>query len=279
MTTYDIGDFRWGFEMLEMMSGAFPESTDEWKREGLTGEYHPLGAGRRFIQGRAYSNGVYRQLVERPDGFWDDAVFIRTSTEITMLSSRIVNSNKAAHVAHHYGVTLLDACGQPVPFTELKESDPIYVPTIPQRASRPACSGKYTMSMFLDEMGDTVVHRVAAAIMVGLGEEYGQWQIGETVSLVQAYPHFKNSKGVEFWPFVLRSDGEIEIPFQWILKREPFTSDPQAVEQLGNAIRALVGWRALWRYTGRPRFSLALLEHSVDKFVAIIKTFKEVACV
>lgn len=92
-----------------------------------------------------------------------------------------------------------------------------------------------------------------------------------------AYPFFYHAS-VDYWPCVLRTDGDIEIPFQWVSKREPFASQSGLVDLFAEQLRKVFGTRVIFLTKGRPHFPCSVLSDpsKMRRFKDIMVWFEQV---
>ena len=78
-------------------------------------------------------------------------------------------------------------------------------------------------------------------------------------------------KSTSYWPIGIRTDGQIEIIFQWLSQREPF-NDESLREELLNRINTIPG-ASINRIIGRPTIQLSILsdENSMNNFLTTLK--------
>jgi hypothetical protein len=255
---FDPQDYRWGADLEGVMAGSVVIDP-EWQPFGYTGEFHPLGPGHRYIQGRAYSNGVYRQCVERPDGNWDDCMIVREPAPggLMILQQRLVVPAVAARLANANGVVLMGNDGNPIPFTSSVPTKeiPVYVPRV-ANARKPVGAG-YDLKMFVAEIENEDLRDLMTDLSDFFTDLFGHWYVGEKAQYGVAYPYFY-SGNVEYFPAFFRTSGIIELQYQWIAKRSPFTSKP-IFEQFTRKMAAIFGQSAGSNITGRPVFQMAVL--------------------
>jgi len=78
-------------------------------------------------------------------------------------------------------------------------------------------------------------------------------------------------KGTSYWPIGVRTDGRIEVIFQWLEPRPPFTDETKRMELLHRLNETTGVDLPAGRITGRPSFPLAALNDEAD-----LKQFLEV---
>jgi hypothetical protein len=82
-------------------------------------------------------------------------------------------------------------------------------------------------------------------------------------------------KGTPYWPFGIRTDGQIEVIFQWLKQRPPFTDETKRLELL-NRLNEVAGVDLpAGRTIGRPSFPLSVLEHeaALNQFLRVLDWF------
>jgi hypothetical protein len=82
-------------------------------------------------------------------------------------------------------------------------------------------------------------------------------------------------KGTSYWPIGVRTDGRIEIIFQWLKNRQPFVSEAER-EELLHRLNEIAGIHLpAGRITGRPSFQLFALndETALQQFFGVLDWF------
>ncbi len=82
-------------------------------------------------------------------------------------------------------------------------------------------------------------------------------------------------RGESYWPIAIRSDRKIEVMFQWLSRRPPFSDETKRME-LRERLNAIPGVDIpADRTTGRPTFPLSALkdEDAMNRFLAVLGWF------
>lgn len=252
-TKFDINDFGWSWQLQNsMMFDAVPIDVD-WQRTGTTGSKHELGPGHVFIIAQVYSNGTFRQLVDK-DGVWWDCLMIRDDLGVRVLEKRIVNSAKVAHVAASYGITLQWADGTPVPFDGSEKVHKTPAPIKPVEGHK-VVGKEYDLAAFEQELAEKYPTCASAvsALLTALSKRWAFW-IGEAADKATVYPYFIHNRQ-EYWPIYIYTTGKVAIPFTYIKNRPPW-NDPALLQKFFD----LLPDHCCDKPEGKPSFLIGSLE-------------------
>lgn len=271
-------DYNWGWQLA---SGTMAEAVHAeffGVRLATTGMHHPFGAGHTCINGTVWTwPGVlhleaFRQVV-RVDGVWHDCLMIRDLSGIQVMEDRIVSEDRAVHVAQHYGIEVVKN-GCPVP---QRDGHPVqhkpYTPQLRKQVGRSfdlAAFRAEFVSKFPQDAGllDDLVREMQVYYELAFSETA---QAG--VMSPCAYP-----QGVIQWPISIYTDGTIEVPWQWIKRKAPWSGFRELyatlVVQFG-----FLGKNVMLNPNGRPRVPFSVLRDpaAFAKLVEALHWFFEAA--
>lgn len=251
---------RWSFQTyVDWLKEATPVPL-EIQRTGVTGSMHELGEGHPYFIAQCYSNKTFRQFVLVDQNWWD-CLGLVTDTQAEILERRIVAPEKVAHVASSYGITLLNADGSTVKFTEVRPEKPAFnkgeksmakstgknkknpaEPKAAPQASAPEASteavkatvkrtfthaivgAEYNLASFEEELARNFPEQ--GEVIYKFFGPFHDWkiQIGESDKAAALYPYLQDGRE-QLWPVYAETSGKFHLPWGSIAKRAPFTNE------------------------------------------------------